>query len=227
MSGVAAADVPLDDDDEGSLGFQPSWGSVIEVCADWRRVAIRYGDTEELLVELNATTEEGQIRVDLTGDLLFDFDSTAIRPDAEVVLSKVAQVIRDRAVGQVTVIGHTDSIGRDTRNQKLSEARSVAVMRWLNRNQGIPTSLMVGRGMGSKKPVASNAFAEGRYFPGGRAQTRRVEIQITTRGYPGLFIRCPALRLWKRFHRVPSASFAPHCGWPDLAHTLAARDGIG
>ncbi|MEE8277417.1 MAG: hypothetical protein V3R89_01675 [Thermoanaerobaculia bacterium] len=82
MSGVAAADVPLDDDDEGSLGFQPSWGSVIEVCADWRRVAIRYGDTEELLVELNATTEEGQIRVDLTGDLLFDFDSTAIRPDA-------------------------------------------------------------------------------------------------------------------------------------------------
>ena len=182
MSGVAAADVPLDDDDEGSLGFQPSWGSVVEVCADWRRVAIRYGDTEELLVELNATTEEGRIRVDLTGDLLFDFDSTAIRPDAEVVLSKVAQVIRDRAVGQVTVIGHTDSIGRDAHNQKLSEARSVAVMRWLNRNQGIPTSLMVGRGMSSKKPVASDAFAEGRDFPEGRAQTRRVEIQIATRG---------------------------------------------
>ncbi|MEE8277418.1 MAG: OmpA family protein, partial [Thermoanaerobaculia bacterium] len=66
----------------------------------------------------------------------------------------MVQVIRDRAVGQVTVIGHTDSIGRDTRYEPLSVARSVAVMRWLILYLGIPTSVMVGRGMGSKKPVA-------------------------------------------------------------------------
>ena len=159
-----------------------SGDEVGEVSADWRSVKVSYGDTDELLIELKAKSEGDRIHVDLAGDVLFAFDSTVIRTDAEAVLSKVAQVIRDRAVGKVTVIGHTDSIGSDAYNQKLSQARAVAVMRWLNGNEGIPSSLMVGQGKGSREPVAPNTFSGGRDFPDGRAQNRRVEIQIATRG---------------------------------------------
>ena len=160
-----------------------SGGTVTEVSGDWRSAGTVYvtGDTERILVELGAGTVEDRIQLNLAGDILFDFDSAAIRPDAAAQLAKVAHVIRNRSVGEVHVIGHTDSVGADAYNQNLSRQRAVAVMSWLHRNEAIPAATMVGSGMGSLRPIAHNTHPDGSDDPAGRARNRRVEIQMATR----------------------------------------------
>ena len=156
-------------------------GTVTEV--DWRTGGDVYvsGDTEAILVELGAVTVEDRIQLNLAGDILFDFDSSAILPAAAAQMAKVAHVIRDRAMGQVYVIGHTDSIGDDAYNRRLSQQRAGAVMHWLSRQEGIPADLMVGVGMGAARPVAHNTNPDGSDSPAGRARNRRVEVQMATR----------------------------------------------
>jgi outer membrane protein OmpA-like peptidoglycan-associated protein len=85
-----------------------------------------------------------------------------------------------RSAGEIYVIGHTDSMGDDQYNQKLSEARAISVMRWLNETEDIPLALMKGRGMGSKKPITYNTMPDGSDNPEGRAKNRRVEIRFAS-----------------------------------------------
>lgn len=66
-------------------------------------------------MSLNATRDQGEIRVELAGDVLFGFDSAEIRPDAAEELRKVAHVIRREATGEVEIVGHTDSKGSGRR----------------------------------------------------------------------------------------------------------------
>lgn len=155
-----------------------------EVSARWRAAgasAYRASDTDRLLAELGAVKEDGGLRLGLAGDVLFGFDSAAIRPDATAMLAKVAHVLRQRAgAGEIQVLGHTDSIGGAEYNRKLSEARALAVMRWLHAEEGVPVQLMVGRGMGAAQPVAHNTRPDGSDDPEGRARNRRVEIFFAT-----------------------------------------------
>jgi outer membrane protein OmpA-like peptidoglycan-associated protein len=146
--------------------------------AAWRSRASTYSaaDTVRLMDELGARVEGGVTHVDLAGDVLFDFGSAAVRPDAAAQLVKVAHVLRQKAQSEVQVVGHTDSVGSDQANQKLSEARAIAVMAWLNQHQGIPANLIKARGLGEKQPVAHNTKPDGSDDPAGRARNRRVEI---------------------------------------------------
>lgn len=155
-------------------------GETVTIAGDWREGGTVYRDTDRVLVELNARTEDDRILVDLAGDIVFDSDSSAIRAEAAATLSRIAHVIRQRATGRVTIVGHTDSIGSGAYNQKLSEQRAVSVIRWLNQAEGIPVRLMTGIGAGSKQPIAYNTMPDGSDNPSGRAQNRRVEIQILT-----------------------------------------------
>lgn len=85
-------------------------------------------------------------------------------------------------MGEVYIVGHTDSIGGDAYNHKLSSDRAAAVMGWLSRHESIPAAIMVGRGLGSTKPVAHNTtMPDGSDNPEGRARNRRVEILLATR----------------------------------------------
>ncbi len=157
-------------------------GQQVTVDDGWRRrVTVNRGSSDDLLVELGAREAGGSIRMALSGDVLFDFDSTAIRPGAADVLGKIAQVIRDRSHGDVYVVGHTDAVGTDAYNQKLSEDRAAAVIAWLSVREGIPSSIMLGRGMGKAQPVADNTRPNGADNPEGRAKNRRVEIFLATR----------------------------------------------
>lgn len=159
-------------------------GTEAKISGDWRSVTgsvYQGGDTQRVLVELGATDTGGEIRLDLAGDVLFDFNSSAIRPDAAEQLAKVAFVIRQRAVGEVHLTGHTDSIGKEDYNIQLSRQRAAAVMSWLNEKEHIPANLMVGHGMGSKKPIAYNTLPDGTDNPEGRAKNRRVEFQFATK----------------------------------------------
>jgi outer membrane protein OmpA-like peptidoglycan-associated protein len=101
----------------------------------------------------------------------FDFDKSAIRPDAVPVLNEAAETLK--AAGGIAVIveGHTDSVGSDAYNQKLSQRRADAVRQYLAKH-GIPANRITTEGFGESRPVASNDTADG------RAQNRRVELRV-------------------------------------------------
>ena len=148
--------------------------------SDWRvsvKTTYQESDTETLLKELNAKEENGNIKVDLAGDILFGFNKANVANEAASTLEKLAHVLRQKAE-EVTVIGHTDSIGSDSYNKRLSKSRALSVMKWLNSKESIPASLMKAKGVGSKKPITHNTMPDGSDNPKGRAQNRRVEIVL-------------------------------------------------
>jgi len=112
-------------------------------------------------------------RVTLRGDdTFFDFDRTDIKPQGQRVLNQVveqANALQELEV--VIAVGHTDYIGSDEYNQDLSERRAESVKTYLI-SQGIEAGRIRTEGRGKTQPIASNATPEG------RAQNRRVEIEI-------------------------------------------------
>jgi outer membrane protein OmpA-like peptidoglycan-associated protein len=100
----------------------------------------------------------------------FDFNKSTLRPDSDPVLEKVLALLQARADLKLEVQGHTDNVGGDDYNQKLSEARAGAVVAWLQ-SKGIAESRLTAHGYGSKVPIADNGSDEG------RAKNRRVELK--------------------------------------------------
>ncbi len=107
--------------------------------------------------------------------VLFDFDRSEIRADAAATLDAVAQAFTTLDIAQAQVSGHTDSIGSDDYNQKLSEKRAESVVAGLV-DRGVRTAL-TAEGFGESRPVAANEVG-GADNPAGRQLNRRVEIFI-------------------------------------------------
>lgn len=101
----------------------------------------------------------------------FDFDKAVIRADAKPVLDEAVQILKEEGGVAVIVAGHTDSIGTEAYNLKLSERRANAVRDYLIEH-GIAASRITAEGLGESQPVASNDTADG------RAQNRRVELHV-------------------------------------------------
>jgi len=101
----------------------------------------------------------------------FDFDKSTIRPDAAPVLNEAVATLKAEGGIAVIVEGHTDSVGTDAYNQKLSHRRADAVRQYLAKH-GIPANRITTEGFGKSRPVASNDTADG------RAQNRRVELRV-------------------------------------------------
>jgi OOP family OmpA-OmpF porin len=99
----------------------------------------------------------------------FDFNKSALKPEGKKLVDTAVQTMKDEPSLKVSVEGHTDSIGSDAYNQKLSERRAMTVKDYMV-TQGVSSSRITTRGFGKSKPVADNKTAEG------RAQNRRVEI---------------------------------------------------
>lgn len=125
---------------------------------------------------VSETAEE--IRLTLEADVLFDFDKATIRPDAAEALSRAADVIRERAKGEVRVEGHTDSKGADDYNLRLSQQRAAAVEAWLVQRAELPADKFRTAAYGETRPVASNTKPDGSDDPAGRQRNRRVELLI-------------------------------------------------
>lgn len=110
-------------------------------------------------------------KVSLEADAYFDFDKATLkqggkdRIDSEI--AKLGQV----ELNSVIAIGHTDSIGSDAYNQKLSERRAQAVKDYMV-SKGVSADRIQIKGMGESQPVADNKTKEG------RAKNRRVEIEF-------------------------------------------------
>jgi outer membrane protein OmpA-like peptidoglycan-associated protein len=105
-------------------------------------------------------------------DVLFDTAKFTLRPAAREKLAKVAGVVSGHPGLTLEVEGHTDSVGGDDYNQKLSEQRGEAVRGYLT-EQGVPQNSVTSQGFGETQPVASNENAPG------RQQNRRVELVVS------------------------------------------------
>jgi len=101
----------------------------------------------------------------------FAFDKATLTPAGRELVAAAAGILKQNPSTRVSVDGHTDSIGSDAYNQRLSERRARAVADALVAD-GIARSRLHVQGFGESKPVADNATAEG------RAKNRRVEIVV-------------------------------------------------
>jgi len=138
----------------------------------------------------NLDKQEAELRADLggsgarivnTGDQLivtlpeaitFDFDSSVLKPQFVDSVRDIARSLQNYPDTIVEVIGHTDNVGSSSYNDGLSQARANSVANVLI-NSGVRSSRIEPYGLGSRRPVASNATSAG------RQQNRRVEIVIT------------------------------------------------
>jgi outer membrane protein OmpA-like peptidoglycan-associated protein len=127
---------------------------------------------------VSAAETTDSIVLNLSADVLFDFDRCDIKPVAQTSLQKVAQLIAARAKRGVTIDGYTDSKGSDAYNQKLSLARAEAVRNWLRSVGHLGNVEYSINGRGAQNPVAPNAKPDGQDNSEGRQQNRRVEITI-------------------------------------------------
>jgi outer membrane protein OmpA-like peptidoglycan-associated protein len=104
-------------------------------------------------------------------DVLFDTGSYTLKPGAREKLAKISGILLAYPALKVQVEGHTDSVGSDDFNQRLSEQRAESVREYLV-DQLVPADAVTAFGFGKTKPVATNDTAEG------RQQNRRVELVV-------------------------------------------------
>jgi OmpA-OmpF porin, OOP family len=110
-------------------------------------------------------------KVTYAADAFFDFNKSVIKPEGKAKLDDLVGKIKDINLEVIIAVGHTDSVGSDAYNQKLSIRRSEAVKAYLV-SKGIEKNRVYTEGKGEKQPVADNKTAEG------RAKNRRVEIEV-------------------------------------------------
>jgi len=101
----------------------------------------------------------------------FDFDKSVLKPEGKAKLDDLVSKIKTINLEVIIAVGHTDSIGTDAYNQKLSVRRSEAVKAYLV-SKGIEKNRVYTEGKGEKQPVADNKTAQG------RAKNRRVELEV-------------------------------------------------
>ena len=110
-------------------------------------------------------------KVSFAADALFDFDKAVLKPEGKAKLDDLTSKLAGINLEVIIAVGHTDSIGTDAYNQKLSIRRAEAVKAYLM-GKGIDANRIYTEGKGEKQPVESNKTAAG------RAKNRRVEIEV-------------------------------------------------
>jgi OOP family OmpA-OmpF porin len=110
-------------------------------------------------------------KVTYAADAFFDFNKAVLKPEAKAKLDDLVSKTKGVNLEVIIAVGHTDSVGSDAYNQKLSIKRSEAVKTYIV-SKGIEKNRVYTEGKGEKQPVADNKTAEG------RAKNRRVEIEV-------------------------------------------------
>jgi OOP family OmpA-OmpF porin len=110
-------------------------------------------------------------KVTYAADAFFDFDKAVLKPEGKAKLDDLVGKVKGINLEVIIAVGHTDAVGSDAYNQKLSIKRSEAVKAYLV-SKGIEKSRVYTEGKGEKQPVADNKTGEG------RSKNRRVEIEV-------------------------------------------------
>jgi len=103
--------------------------------------------------------------------ILFDLGKSTIRQESYAVLQNIADIMKEYPNSSFVIEGHTDSTGRESTNQKLSDSRAASVRDYLT-TIGMSGNRLSSVGYGESRPIASNANKAG------RQQNRRVEISL-------------------------------------------------
>jgi OOP family OmpA-OmpF porin len=110
-------------------------------------------------------------KVTYAADAFFDFDKSVLKPAGKAKLDDLIGKVKGINLEVIIAVGHTDSVGSDAYNQKLSIKRSEAVKAYLV-SKGIEKNRVYTEGKGEKQPVADNKTKDG------RSKNRRVEIEV-------------------------------------------------
>jgi len=110
-------------------------------------------------------------KVTFATDTFFDFDKYVLKPESQAKLTDLVEKTKAVNLEVVIAVGHTDAVGTDDYNQKLSIRRADAVKNFLV-SKGIEKNRIYTEGKGEKQPVADNKTSEG------RAKNRRVEVEV-------------------------------------------------
>ena len=104
-------------------------------------------------------------------DVLFDFDKSTIKPEASQILDRLVAFMNENKNQKAALSGHTDNVGTEAYNLKLSDRRWTLVRDYVVK-KGVEGGRISGQGFGESKPIADNKTKEG------RAKNRRVEIKV-------------------------------------------------
>jgi outer membrane protein OmpA-like peptidoglycan-associated protein len=130
-------------------------------------------ENEQLVRELSELkgrqTDRGVVLT--IGDLLFDTGKANLSTQANVSIAKLAQFLVNHPTRNLSIEGHTDSVGSEQYNDVLSQKRAESVKNALV-GKGVPAERIATKGLGKKFPIASNATAQGRQL------NRRVEVVV-------------------------------------------------
>jgi outer membrane protein OmpA-like peptidoglycan-associated protein len=126
---------------------------------------------EGALKELGAQVTPEEIKIELSADVLFDFDKADLRPAAESQLGNLLTVVNSRPGASVSIEGHTDVRGEEAYNQALSQRRAESVRNWLTAH-GVAGSRLSATGAGESRPRNSGVSEAD------HQANRRVEIRI-------------------------------------------------
>ncbi|MDQ1815876.1 OmpA family protein [Massilia sp. CCM 9210] len=110
-------------------------------------------------------------KVSFAAEALFDFDKSVVKPEGKAALDDLLNKLQGMNTEVMVTVGHTDSVGTDAYNQKLSMRRAEAVKAYIV-SKGVEAGRVYTEGKGETQPVADNKSAEG------RAKNRRVTVEV-------------------------------------------------
>jgi outer membrane protein OmpA-like peptidoglycan-associated protein len=162
-------------------------------------------------------TAENTLNLNMPSSITFAFDSATLTPQAQSALNSVASVLNQYPESTITVTGHTDDIGSDSYNQRLSEQRAGSVAGYLISN-GVNAGRISQQGLGERAPKFPNSD------DANRAQNRRVELAIVANqnvgAQPG---NAPRQDTYPPSGRPPSGGYPPAGSYPPSDAPSAPR----
>lgn len=171
-------------------GRQPTSAELVEILRPRMRGIALASQSAATCAEYRQTRGIAPVGVTPVADIAalhvtFAFNSAQVMPDSIPTLRRLGEALQNSELDTscIQIEGHTDSVGSDNYNLKLSQRRAESVVRYLVQNMGIKVDRLVAVGKGEQTPIADNATDDG------RQKNRRV--QIVNLGYAKVVARDP------------------------------------